>query len=71
LPPAAIADTLTQVRVKFYDVLLAIEVIKVNEASVKLLENELQDSERRFKADVVPRFNVLRAEVQLANAKPL
>ncbi len=67
---AAIADTLTQVRIKFYDVLLAIEEIKVNEASVKLLENELQDSQRRFKADVVPRFNVLRAEVQLANAKP-
>ena len=66
----AIADTLTQVRIKFYDVLLAIEEIKVNEASVKLLENELQDSQRRFKADVVPRFNVLRAEVQLANAKP-
>lgn len=65
-----IADTLTNVRIKFYDTLLAIEEIKVNEASVKLLENELKDSQRRLKAGTVPKFNVLRAEVQLANAKP-
>lgn len=67
---AAITDTLTEVRIKFFDVLLAIEDIKVNEASVKLLENELQDCQRRLKAGVIPKFNVLRAEVQLANAQP-
>ncbi|HEY5345471.1 MAG TPA: TolC family protein, partial [Verrucomicrobiae bacterium] len=41
-----------------------------NEASVKLLQKELDDQQRRFDAGTVPHFNVLRAEVALANAKP-
>jgi outer membrane protein TolC len=35
-----------------------------------LLESELGDTSRRFNAGTVPRFNVLRAEVELANAQP-
>jgi len=34
------------------------------------LKKELQDNQRRFEAGTVPRFNVLRAEVELANARP-
>ena len=66
----AIADTLLAVRVAYYDVLLAAQQITVQEASVKLLTNELQDQQRRFDAGTVPRFNVLRAEVELSNARP-
>lgn len=65
-----VADTLVDVRVAYDDVLLASEQIKVQEASIKLLEQELGDTRRRFDAGTVPRFNVLRAEVELANAKP-
>jgi len=65
-----IANTLTDVRTKYYDVLLAMAEIEVKEASVKLLEQELSDSEKRFRAGTVPKFNVLRAETKLANAKP-
>jgi outer membrane protein TolC len=36
-----------------------------------LLQNELDDQRRRYKAGTVPEFNVLRAEVQLANERPL
>lgn len=54
----------------YYAALLALEQIGVQEASVKLLERELLDNQRRFDAGSVPRFNVLRAEVELANAKP-
>jgi TolC family type I secretion outer membrane protein len=65
-----IADTLLAVRVAYYDVLLAAQQITVQEASVNLLTNELQDQQRRFDAGTVPRFNVLRAEVEVANARP-
>lgn len=65
-----IADTLLLVRLAYYDVLLAEQQIIVNEASVKLLQKELDDQQRRFDAGTVPHFNVLRAEVAVANAKP-
>ena len=65
-----VATTLLEVRVAYDDVLLASEQIAVQEASIKLLEQELADTRRRFDAGTVPRFNVLRAEVELANSKP-
>jgi outer membrane protein TolC len=65
-----VADTLLAVRLAYYDVLLAMQQITVNEASVKLLQKELDDQQRRFDAGTVPHFNVLRAEVAVANAKP-
>ena len=64
-------DTLLIVRVAFYDVLQAEQQIIVQQASIKLLEKELEDTTRRYNAGTVPRFNVLRAEVELANAKPV
>ena len=66
----AIADTVLAVQVAFYDILMASEQIVVEEASVELLTRELADTTRRFQAGTVPRFNVLRAEVELANARP-
>jgi outer membrane protein TolC len=63
-------DTFLEVRVAYYDALLAREQIAVHEASIGLLERELLDNQRRFNAGNVPRFNVLRAEVELANARP-
>ena len=65
-----VADTLLAVRLAYYDVLLAAQQITVNEASVKLLQKELDDQQRRSDAGTVPHFNVLRAEVAVANAKP-
>lgn len=65
-----VADTLTEVRVTYFDVLLAAQQILVQEASVKLLGQELDDQKRRYEAGTVPRFNVLRAEVEVANARP-
>jgi outer membrane protein len=42
----------------------------VREASVNLLAKELDEEQRRYDAGTVPRFNVLRAEVAVANARP-
>jgi len=65
-----VADTVRDVELAYYDVLLAEQEIAVQEASVELLTRELTDTTRRFDAGTVPRFNVLRAEVELANARP-
>jgi outer membrane protein TolC len=65
-----IADALRDVRVAYYGVLVAQQQITVQEASLKLLQQELADTQRRFEAGTVPRFNVLRAEVEVANARP-
>ena len=66
----AIADALLATRVAYYDVLVAEQQITVNEASVNLLNRELEDQQRRYDAGTVPRFNVLQAEVAVANARP-
>ncbi|HNQ72620.1 MAG TPA: TolC family protein [Verrucomicrobiota bacterium] len=66
-----VADTLLATRIAYYDVLLAHQQIVVREASVNLLTQELQDEQHRYDAGTVPRFNVLRAEVAVANARPL
>ncbi len=65
-----VADTLLATRVAYYGVLLAAQEIVVREASVNLLTKELEEQQRRFEAGTVPRFNVLRAEVAVANARP-
>jgi outer membrane protein TolC len=65
-----VADTLLAVRVAYYDVLLAAQQITVHEASVNLLQHELEDQQRRYNAGTVPHFNVLRAEVAVANERP-
>jgi outer membrane protein TolC len=67
---ATLADTLLAVRVAYDDILLAALQIAVNEASVQLLTQELEDVRKRFAAGTVPQFDVLRAEVALANERP-
>jgi outer membrane protein TolC len=63
-------DTLLSTRLAYYDVLLAAQQIVVHEASVDLLTKELEDQERRYDAGTVPHFNVLRAQVEVANERP-
>lgn len=65
-----VADTLLATRVAYYDVLVAAQDIVVRDASVNLLAKELDEQQRRYDAGTVPRFNVLRAEVAVANARP-
>ncbi len=67
---SAVANTLLDVRKAFYEILLNKAQIEVREQSVTLLEQQLRDAQSRFDVGAVPRFNVLRAEVELANARP-
>ena len=66
----SVSDTILAVQTAYYAVLVNLQQIAVQEASVQLLTRELTETTRRFNAGTVPRFNVLRAEVELANAKP-
>lgn len=67
---STLADTLLSVRLAYYDILLAAEQITVNQTSVNLLQKELDDQQSRYDAGTVPHFNVLRAKVSVANARP-
>ena len=53
----------------FYRVLLSIEFVKVSEQTVELVEKQLKIAENLFEAGASTNFDVLRAEVLLANAK--
>jgi outer membrane protein TolC len=55
---------------RFYDALLAREQIQVEQENVNYLEEQLKNAQDRFEAKTVSRFDVLRAEVELANAQP-
>lgn len=61
---------IAQTRSQFYLVLLNRKLITVAEENIRLLQDELKDQKNRFDAGTVPKFNVLRAEVAVANAQP-
>jgi outer membrane protein TolC len=65
-----LAKAVLDVELAYDSVLLADQQIRVQEAAVMLLERELLNTRQRLEAGTVPRFNVLRAEVELANARP-
>lgn len=66
----AIENTIFDVRRIFLEILLQRELLHVQDETLALLREELSNQERRFRAGVSTRFNVLRAEVELANAEP-
>lgn len=63
-------NILTETYEKFYDALLAREAIVVQEESVDLLRQQLNLASNRYQAGSAPRFDVLQAEVRVANAQP-
>ena len=67
---ATINNALLDVRTKFFNILLARDQIKVQEENIALLTEQLRNVTNRFKAGTVSNFDVLQAEVQLANAQP-
>lgn len=65
-----IDNVISQVKTNFFEVVLNRALIIANQQSVDLLTEQLKDQQNRYEAGTVPRFNVLQAEVALANAKP-
>lgn len=66
----AVNAALLQTRTRFYDVLLAREMVTVQQESLRLLESVLADTSHRAEAGTISEFERLRAEVAVANAKP-
>jgi outer membrane protein len=58
------------VRIAFNELLLNRAKIQVRENSVRVLEEELKSQQESFKAGIVGKLNVQRAEVALANERP-
>lgn len=67
---AVINDVMLLTRESFYGALLARARIGVQEENVALLEELLANARNRFEAGSDSQFEVLRAEVELANARP-
>ncbi|MBC9888255.1 MAG: TolC family protein [Opitutae bacterium] len=67
---ATINLAVLDVKIRFYDVLLARERIAVQEENVKLLEEQIENAKNRLEAGTVSQFEVLRAVVERANAQP-
>lgn len=68
---AQVAETVLQVRLAFYQVLLDRELVLVREEELSVLEKEQEDIRRRRDAGTTSDFELLRAEVAVANARPL
>jgi outer membrane protein TolC len=62
--------TIANVRSQFYAVLLDRAIINVQQQNINLLRSQYTDQKNRFDAGTVPRFNVLQADVAVANALP-
>jgi outer membrane protein TolC len=62
--------TINSVRLEFYQVLLDRALINVQEENLKQAKGDLKDQQDRFDAGTVPKYNVLRAEVEVANVLP-
>jgi len=61
---------LSDVYRKFYDALLSKEALNVQQESLDLITQQLQIASNRFAAGAGAKFDVLQAEVRVANAKP-
>ncbi|HVW22016.1 MAG TPA: TolC family protein [Opitutaceae bacterium] len=67
---ATVNAALLEVRTRFYAVLLAREEVRVQEQNIALIRSQLTDTQNQFRAGAVSNFEVLRAQVALANAQP-
>jgi len=65
-----IDSTVQDVINQFYQVVLNRALIVAQQQNVALNEQQVKDQQNRYEAGTVPRFNVLQAEVALANAQP-
>lgn len=63
-------EALLAVKEAWFTVLLRREQVDVQQRSVNLREQQLANTRQRFEAGTISRFEVLQAEVALANARP-
>ena len=64
-------ELVRDIRMGFNDILLEDEQVKVQEASLRQLEDLLAQAESRLRQETVSEFDVLQARVKVANARPV
>ncbi len=62
-------DLVENVKKAFYDVLLAQEFVKVQEEAVRQAQTHFDAAKSKFEVGASPKFDVIRAEVEVASAK--
>lgn len=67
---ATAQQIVTQTRLAYYNVLVAKEQLRLQEATVERLQNNLEENIARNKAGLVDDYSVLQVRVQLSNQKP-
>lgn len=67
---ADVNSVLLEVALRYFDGLLARDRIRVQTQALEVLEQQLNNARNRFDAGAGSQFNVLQAEVALANARP-
>ena len=64
-------DVIAQVKESFYNVLLSKKLVEVNEKGYKVAQANYENTGALYKQGAASEYDYLRAEVQLANVKPM
>jgi outer membrane protein TolC len=67
---ATTQQIVTQTRLAYYNVLVAEEQVRLQEATVERLKKNLAENRARQKAGLIDEYDVLQVEVQLSNQEP-
>jgi outer membrane protein TolC len=67
---AATQQIVTQTRLAYYNVLVAKEQLRLQQATVDRLKENLKENKARLKAGLVDEYAVMQVEVQLKNQEP-
>lgn len=59
------------VRKSFYQILLAKKLVEANRQGLEVIKSNVENVQAQFRVGAVAEFDLLRAEVQLANTEPL
>lgn len=67
---AAAQQIVTQTRLAYYNVLVALEQCRLQQSTVERLTENLRENRARQRAGLIDEYAVLQVEVQLANERP-
>ncbi|MEX1161156.1 MAG: TolC family protein [Balneolaceae bacterium] len=67
---ATTQQVITQTRLAYYNVLVAREQVRLQEAQINRLEQNLRENTARQRAGMIDEYDVLQLEVQLSNQRP-
>lgn len=67
---ATTQQVITQVRQAYYSILIAQEIMRLQEAQIERLEENLAQNKKRAEAGLLDEYDVLRLDVQLSNQRP-